>query len=193
MRSLFFLLATLCMAAAMGQSYTYDVKAVGINAGTLVVTKKVQNGLEYYTLESHTKVNYVLGKIKVDHITKSTYKNGQLLNSYVRNEKNDEVEYYSSVDFDGSKYNVTNEKGKKTVSRNVDYSICLIFFKEPVDKTEVFSERLGEFGKINPKGNHTYEISLSNGDKYTYYYENGQIVKADAPSPIGKAHFYLRK
>lgn len=175
------------------QKLIYEIKAIGINAGTLEVSKTSANGLDQYLLESHSSVNYLFGTIKVDHITRSTYKNGILQNSYVRNDKNDKVEYYSSIDFDGSTYTITNDEGKKTYAGEVRYAISHLFFQEPVDKTEIFSERFGQNIPIKNKGNHTYEFTFPNGEKFTYYYENGIIIKSDMPSPIGKAHLYLKK
>jgi len=173
------------------QTFTYTAKALGINAGTLTVNKKTVNLVDFYQFETHSEVDYLLGKIKVDHITKASYKSGTLQNAYVRNEKNGEVEYYSSTTYDGSRYETTTEKGKKTLNRAVNYSLAMIFFSEPAGKTEIFSERLGEFVPIKKTGDHMYEVTLPDGDKYTYRYTDGKMVQMDVPSPVGRAHFYL--
>lgn len=191
MKKTYLLLAFVLPLFVNAQSFSYQIKAMGVKAGTLEVSKKSVNGTDQYVLESHSSVDYLLGKIKVDHVTRCTYKDGVLQNSYVRNDKNDKVEYYSSISYDGTTYNITNEKGKKTMSEPVVFAICHIFFSEPVGKTEVFSDRFGEYVPLRKKGDHAYEITFPDGDKFVYYYENGKIVKADLPSPVGKAHLYL--
>jgi hypothetical protein len=175
------------------QTLTYDIKAVGVNAGTLVVSKKSSNGTDQYLIESHSSVNYVLGKIKVDHTTRCTYVNGILQSSYVRNEKNGDVEYYSSISYDGSTYHITNDIGKKTWNKPISFAICHIFFNEPKGQTEIFSDRFGQYIPLKKLEDHVYRLDFPDGDKITYYFENGLLVKSDLPSPVGKAHFYLRK
>lgn len=184
----------LCMpVAAWAQSYTYDIKTMGVHAGTMVVTRNKANALEQYSYETHSAVDYLLGKVEVNHITRSSYKDGVLQTAYVRNEKNGEVEYYSSTSYDGSDYCTVTEKGKVRCRRKVALSFAKVFFEEPVGQTEIFSERLGEFVPLKQLEEHTYQVCLPDGDKYTYYFEGGRLVRMDVPSPLGKAHFYLRK
>lgn len=173
------------------QTLKYQIKAFGIKAGTLEIKRTTNNGLEQFEIESLNEVNYLVGKIKVHHITRSTFKNGVLQSSYVRNEKNDKVEYYSSVSYDGSNYTIVNEKEKLTHSGAVSYTICHLFNTEPVSYTEVFSERLGIYLPIKKKEEHVYEFKYPDGDKYVYHYENGKMIKADISTKQGKAHMYL--
>jgi len=194
MKKIFFLLLFAASGLTFGQTYKYDVKAMGINAGTLSVTRKTGNGTEQYVLETHSSINYLLGKIEVDHITRCTYKNGVLQNSYVRNDKNGEVEYYTSADYDGSVYQITTEKGKKTLSGPITFAICHLFFDgEPTGKTQIYSDRYGQYVPLKKVEDHVYRIDFPDKDYIIYHYESGKIVKADIPSPVGKAHLYLQQ
>lgn len=188
-RLLFLLL--LLPAGLTAQTIQYKIKAFGINAGTLEIRHKIANGIDQFEIESHNEVNYLVGKIKVHHVTRSTFKNGVLQSSYVRNEKDDEVEYYSSVSFDGSTYTITNEKEKLTHKGPVTYTICNLFGTEPINQSQVFSERWGVYVPLKKKEEHVYEFKYPDGDKYVYYYENGIVTKADISTKQGKAHMYL--
>src|SRR5690606_9006623 len=73
---LFFVLITLFSLQLQAETLKYQIKAFGIKAGTLEIKHTVVNGVDHYEIESHNEVNYLVGKIKVHHITKSTFING---------------------------------------------------------------------------------------------------------------------
>lgn len=180
------------MICLQGQTYVYTGKAIGINAGNMTVSRKMVNGAEVITNETQSKINYLLGEISIDHFARATYKNGKLQEAYMRQEKNGKLETYCSVSYDGKCYHVTNDQGKSTCYDVITLSLTKIFFEEPDGDTQIFSESLGKHIPIKKIGEHTYEATLPDGGKYTYYYENGKMVKMDVPSPVGRAHFYLQ-
>lgn len=175
------------------QTYTYETRALGIHAGDMQITRKVNGNLEYYTINSKNSVNYVLGKIDVDHKTSVTYKDGVLQESFLRTDKNGEVDQFCSVSFDGHIYKIQTEKEKLSYSKPITASVVTLYFKEPIGLTEIFSEVFGKMVPLTEVKPHKYSIKLPDGKKNTYTYENGIVVEVEVPSPVGTAHIRLKK
>jgi hypothetical protein len=175
------------------QTYVYETRALGIHAGDMQITKKVRGNLEYYSITSKNSVNYVLGKIDVDHKTSVTYKDGVLQESFLRTDKNGEVDQFCSVSYDGQTYKIQTEKEKLTLSRPITASVVTLYFKEPVGLSEIFSEVFGRMVPVTEIKPHKYSINMPDGKKNTYTYENGIVVEVEVPSPVGTAHIRLKK
>lgn len=175
------------------QTYTYETRALGIHAGDMQITRKVHGNLEYYTINSKNSVNYLLGKIDVDHKTSVTYKDGVLQESFLRTDKNGEVDQFCSVSYDGHTYKIQTEKEKLSYSKPITASVVTLYFKEPIGLTEIFSEVFGKMVPLTEVKPHKYSIKLPDGKKNTYTYENGIVVEVEVPSPVGTAHIRLKK
>lgn len=190
---IFGLLVILLSKYSPAQTYEYETRALGIHAGDMQITRKVNGNLEYYSITSKNSVNYVLGKIDVDHKTSVTYKDGILQESFLRTDKNGEVDKFCSVSYDGQTYKIQTEKEKLSLSRPVTASVVTLYFKEPVGLTEIFSEVFGKMVPVTEVKPHKYSIKLPDGKKNTYTYENGVVVEVEVPSPVGTAHIRLKK
>ncbi len=82
-------------------------------------------------------MNYVLGKIDVDHKTSVTYKNGVLQESFMRTDKNGKVDQFCSVSYDGQTYKIQTEKEKLTHTRPITASVVTLYFKEPIGLAQI--------------------------------------------------------
>ena len=173
------------------QTRKYEVVLSGDKIGDLTVTRTVKGAFTTYKLESKseakvlftTKKNYVLMDV--------TYKDGKLLSSYCKNEVNDEVDNYASINWDGSKYTVTNEKGKTTYPTAVTYSVISLYYDEPKGITNLFTERIGAAYPLKDLGSGRYEYKIPNGDKNVYVYKNGELVETERKTIIGTVYVKL--
>jgi hypothetical protein len=175
------------------QTYVYETRALGIHAGDMEITKRVSGNLEYYTITSKNSINYVLGRIDVEHKTSVIYKDGVLQESFLRTDKNGEVEQFCSVSYDGQTYKIQTEKEKLSLASPITASVVTLYFKEPVGLTEIFSEAFGRMVPVTEIKPHKYSIKLPDGKKNTYTYEKGILVEVEVPSPVGTAHLRLKK
>lgn len=173
------------------QTRRYEVVLSGDKIGELTVTRTVKGAFTTYKLESRseakvlftTKKNYVLMDV--------TYKDGKLVSSYCKNEINDEVDNYASISWDGSKYNITNEKKKLTYAAPVTFSVISLYFKEPKGINTLFTERIGEAYPLTDLGSGRYEYKIPNGDKNVYVYKNGELVETERKTIIGTVYVKL--
>jgi hypothetical protein len=186
-------LAICLIGVAAAQTRKYDIILSGDKIGNLTITKTVKGAFTTYKLESRseakvlfsTKTNYVLMDV--------TYKDGKLINSYCKNEVDGTVDNYASISWDGSKYNVTNEKGKLTHSTAVTYSVVSLYFQEPKGMANLFTERIGTVYPLKDLGSGKYEYNIPKGDKIIYMYKNGELVETERKTIIGTVYVkYVR-
>lgn len=175
------------------QEFRYEVSSLGIKAGEVQVSRKVNGNVEQYHISSNSSVDYLFGKITVVNTTSTTFKDGVMQSCFLRTDKNGEVDKYCSANYDGKTYQVQTESKKFTINQPVTFSITKMYFKEPIGVTEIFSEVWGELVPVTKTKPNQYSLKQPDGKYHRYTYENGVIVEVEVPSPIGKAHIRLKK
>lgn len=178
---------------SIGQTLTYEIIAIGINTGTMTVSKTENSGSTTYSMVSDAGVNYLFDKIEVKNTTKSIFKDGKLSTSYSRTDKNGEMEQYASVKKTETGYSVSSERGSSTISQDITFDLTSVYFKEPTGKTQVFYNLWGAMVSISSDGNGKYTVTDPNGKKQYYYYENGKLTKVEYPSSVGTVTLKLKE
>ncbi|MCG9910767.1 MAG: hypothetical protein MH137_05635 [Flavobacteriales bacterium] len=181
------------MLQANAQTRKYEVVLSGNKIGELTATKTVKGAFTTYKLESKSEAKVLFSTKKNYVLMDVTYKDGILVSSYCKNEINDEVDNYASINWDGSKYNITNEKKKFTHPTQVKYSVISLYFSEPKGMTQLFTERIGEVYPLTDLGSGKYEYKIPNGDKNVYVYKNGELVETERKTIIGTVYVKLVK
>lgn len=187
------LFVSLVMGAAslMAQTRKYDIILSGDKIGTLTATKTVKGAFTTYKLESSSEAKVLFSTRKNYVLMDVTYKDGILVSSYCKNEIDGEVDNYASINWDGTKYNITNEKKKLTYPTAVKYSVISLYFGEPKGITNLFTERIGEAYPLKDLGSGKYEYKIPNGDKNVYIYRNGELVETERKTIIGTVYVKL--
>lgn len=181
------------MLQANAQTRIYEVVLSGNKIGELTATKTVKGAFTTYKLESKSEAKVLFSTKKNYVLMDVTYKDGILVSSYCKNEINDEVDNYASINWDGSKYNITNEKKKFTHPTEVKYSVISLYFSEPKGMKQLFTERIGEVYPLTDLGSGRYEYKIPNGDKNVYVYKNGELVETERKTIIGTVYVKLVK
>lgn len=181
------------MLQANAQTRKYEVVLSGNKIGELTATKTVKGAFTTYKLESKSEAKVLFSTKKNYVLMDVTYKDGILVSSYCKNEINDEVDNYASINWDGSKYNITNEKKKFTHPTEVKYSVISLYFSEPKGMKQLFTERIGEVYPLTDLGSGRYEYKIPNGDKNVYVYKNGELVETERKTIIGTVYVKLVK
>ncbi len=167
----------------------FDIFLFGDKVGTMTVSRKdYGNGTHYYELKSHSEAKVMFVKKVLDVEMNSTYENGKMVRCYSRYVVNDKTETFVSASWDGSKYNVENEKGKSTHATQVLYSVLHLFYKEPSAQQSLWSERVGQQLPIKHKGSGVYEFKNPGGATNVYKYENGKVKEVEMQATFGTSY-----
>lgn len=167
------------------QTLRFEIYSLGSKTGTLTAKKEIKNNLEYYIIESQAHANLVVSQVDVKTILKSTYKDGMLISSFAKNEKNGEIEQYADTQWKEPEYYITSHTGKNTVKEKIQMSVASLYFTEPKNHERIYSEVWGQFLPLTVKDN-SYTLQLPNGRTTTFIYENGQLQEIHTTTKVGK-------
>lgn len=170
---------------AMSQTSFYDVIVAGRNVGFLkVFNYEPKNDLELQRIESNFKFLFYSGKYSIQ----SSYSQGKLVNSvashHVNGDLKEKTQTKSAVSplyqvlFSGED---APKNDKKDINYPISRTITSLYYKEPINITEVYSERYGQMCSVKKLSEGNYGVNLPDGKQGIYTYKNGQCkeVKTD--------------
>lgn len=183
----------LIIGSASAQTLIYDVIKGGKNIGTMTVDRHNKNGQWTYSVDSKVNVSVMI-TVRLSFLLESVFSGNQMISSsskYIRDDKLKEASYVSWAD---NKYHI-NQDNERSVLENERINHCLssIYFNEPTNVRRVFSERFAAFLDIKPTERHHYELTLPNGRKNIYTYENGICKEVMVDHMLATFYFKLRK
>ena len=173
------------------QQMNYEVVLNNKRIGSLEAKKNLRDGLLHYLIESDVTFRFLF-KMNLDFTYETTYQNDMLIKASTRNRVNEDVRGSSKVTWNGNYY-LLEVKNDRSVLKNIKitYSMASLYFKEPKQIGQVFSERYGKFLSIKPVTEHRYELTMPDGKKNYYSYENGICQSVELDQSIGKVFFKL--
>ena len=179
MKAFFSLLLFLWFGFSSAQKLTYDIFLFGNKIGQSVIEKNVKSdSITTYTLQSNSEAHIFFTTRKIALHYDIVYKRNQLYSSYSKNTRNDEV-HVTTIQYENTTYIMKREDGAFCIKPFVDCSTVKLFFAEPCNPKQIFSERLGEYRAIKKTGEGTYEAEMKEGLTYTYHYKNGKLIELE--------------
>lgn len=189
MRALFIYTVLLFWSVGIyGQQITFQMSALGINFGKMTVTKTKENdSTDLYTL--HAKgVLKVLWIERSDETKNSVrYQNGYLIASSYTQLESGKKTAWNTIRFDGKKYNVESEKGKRSFTEKPTFSVLKLYFQHPENLTRIFSEAEADFVSVNHIDNSIIELKDAAGRRNLYFYNGkGTVDKLEFYTAVAK-------
>lgn len=174
---LIFIQIVLIAGVVNGQQLEYDIHWFG-KVGTLKINQIHRNDSLIIKTNSEVKVPFY----KLNWITSTSQKDGVLYESSYAQLLNDEKREYTEIHAakNGQWIMTTTDGTKENITINSTFMVSMMYFKEPVQETHIFSERFGKSLELQNLGNGHYKLLLPDQNYVEYYYENGvcKIVKA---------------
>ena len=123
----------------------------------------------------------------------SLFQNGILTYSHVYRKVNDNVKINKQTTHTGDHYLVKKEKtATPLMINNIGYNQLSLYFYEPGDIKEVYSDNYERYLKLEKAGGQ-YILKLPDGNKTTYYYSNGICTKVKVEQSLFTVEFVLVK
>jgi hypothetical protein len=161
------------------QKRSYDVELFGKKIGQTTVERIDKgNGVVQFKLSSSSDVNILFTHKTSVMVFDITYKDGKLFSSYCKNVKDDVTEIVT-LTWENTKYVIKKGEEVLQLNQRVDYSAIQLYFSEPIGRTKIFSERLGEFCNFVKKSEGVYECKMANGVTNIYRYRNGILYELE--------------
>lgn len=177
MKYFFSLLCFLITPSSFSQKLTFDIFLFGNKIGQTVIERNVKNdSIITYTLNSASEAHIFFVTRKISLHYDIVYNRGQLVSSYSKNTRNEEV-HITTIRWENGNYLMKRDDGDFCLKPMVTCSTVKLFFTEPCDPKQVFSERMGEYRGIKKTGEGIYQAEMSDGLTYYYRYKNGKLME----------------
>lgn len=175
----------LMLAMSVRAQNVYDVIVAGRTIGSLkVFDEKGTDNTETHRIESDFKVMFYKGS----YSTQTNYVQGKLVSATCAHHVNGDLKE-KTLTKTGSKsfYEVlfsgedSEDKPSVVVNKPISSTITSLYYKEPINITEVYSERYGKMCNIRKLSEGKYGVTLPDGKEGVYSYKNGlcREVKTD--------------
>ncbi len=175
-RWLFICLVTLWNPVS-SQKIVFDAFRDGDKVGALKVNRECEGSICQYHLNNKVTIKMLI-TVDVELDFQCMFKDGKLKRADTKQLRNGNVKENSYLSWEENKY--LYAMGKDTTELNLpqtSYSTNLMYFEEPVNRTEVFSERFGKLLGLREIDPHTYELSLPDNSKNVFYYKDGRCER----------------
>ncbi|MES2731312.1 MAG: DUF6134 family protein [Bacteroidota bacterium] len=169
----------------------YDVFLNDKLIGGLDIKRNTKDGLTYYLMRSDVNFRFLF-KMTLNYTFETTYQNEMLIAGTTQNVMNDNVKSSSKVTWNGNHYLLQVDNDRSVLkNKRINYSMVSLYFQEPRQIAQVFSERYARFLPIKPLSDHRYELVMPDGKKNYYSYVNGICQSVEVNHTFGKIIFKL--
>jgi hypothetical protein len=188
----FILISTQHSHLVLAQTQKYQIykghKAIGI-----LKTKKVEigNSTSYY-IESDATFR-VIFEFNTQFKFETFFTDGNLCKSFAHNTLNDSERESTLINWESNKYKIIKD-GKDPSILNINrptYSMASMYYEEPGTRTEVFSERFGEYLAVKNISNAQYELTMPDGRHNIYTYKNGRCSEVEVDHMLATLYFKI--
>lgn len=179
-RLLFFFLLLFCSNNAFAQTLTFDMSAFGIKFGKMIVTRTKENdSIEVYSLNAKGYLKVLWMERSTESTQEVRYCNGVLQSSSFNEFEKGKLQRWSKISFDGNRYNLDSNKGKRSFTQAPNYSILKMYFNKPASMKQIFFEQDGVYVPLETKDANTLEVKTPEGNRSVYKFEKGQLKEME--------------
>jgi len=176
---IFILLAFILLTIKLNaQTLVYDITSKNKQIGQLSISKTQEKELIKIEMTSEVNVHlYIL--IDLKYRLTAYFRNDSLIFSSVTTYVNGKRHSSSTTEKTVENYSLTKDGHLSKLYYQISYSGALLYWKEPINVANVYSEFDDIEKPIKKVGSSKYQLTdPKSGHKNTYYYSNGRLEKA---------------
>lgn len=155
-------------------------------------TSQAQPQGQFYATDSEMNINMLL-TFKIQSNTTNLFSNAQLKDAQVQRFVNKKKKLAATTRFTDNHYELKKDNDDIVKFKsNIPATVTWLYFNEPVQKSEIFSEVFQTFLKFKEIATSVYETTLPDGDIMTYTYRSGILQRVEIESGYGEFVFKLK-
>lgn len=175
---------------AHAQKLEYDVVKGEKVIGFMRSNKVVSGDTTYYKVESQTKLKMLM-TFNIYYVFEETYVKGKLISGNAESKLNNSTQKQSKVWANKGHYIVRLDGyDNKIDADRIDYSIPELYYSEPGDRAEIFSQQFAEHLIIKKEKDHVFSLYSEDGKNKHTYNEKGICEEVRVSRTY--ATFYLK-
>lgn len=174
------------------QHRNYSVIWRGKEVGSLKATSQNHPQGQMYSTNSEMNIQMLLSFHIQSNIT-NLFSNSQLKEAQVQRFVNKKKKLTSTTHFNQTHYELKKDKDDVVkLKSNIPATVTWLYFNEPIQKTEIYSETFLTFLKFKQIAASVYKTTLPDGDVMTYTYQSGILQRVEIESGYGDFVFKLK-
>jgi hypothetical protein len=160
--------------------------------GTVQLYDHWEGNIRHIKAESLVQTNFLF-QISVRTIEEAVYKEGMLIFSGFYQKINDNEKSNRSIVWKNGSYQFIGKiNSAKLPDHPVENTILSLYYKEPVNVHEVFSDNFQEYLPVCKTATGQYRVDLPNGNSDFYNYKGGRLVRVEVEQPFYSLQFILK-
>lgn len=165
----------------------------GNSIGVVTIEKNCAGNKTELSLESKTKKRFIVS-IEMYELHKEIFRNNTMTAASVLRQVNGKTKIAMQMNFNGENCIILSEgKTRLLCLKPVVWSVLNLYFTEPVNITEVFSDSYRQMLRIVRTGDHIYKIIQPDGNSNYFYYSNGICQKEIVHHDFYTVEFVLKE
>lgn len=174
---------------AEGQSHTYEIRYANSTIGLLDVKQETNGPTRKIHIKSRVQMKLFS---RMDTDISAEYHNNILIKAKATRVSKGADSKETSTEKTEKGYNVVRKGEPGTINREqITYSVSELYFTEPKELKEVYSETHGVFLPIKQIADKRYEVVMPDDKRIYYRYEKGKLMEVEVNHQFGKAYFRL--
>lgn len=175
-----------------GQRLEYDVVKGDKNVGYMIAEKITKGDSVFYYIESETSIKMLL-TFTVNYTLEELYVDGKLIKGTAESKLNGNSRTKSRVWIRDNEYVVeVNGYEEDYSASHIDYSVPELYFSEPGERGDTFSQQFAEDLIIKKDGSHEYTLYSEDG-RNTHTYKNGICTHVKLNRTYASFYFQLKQ
>lgn len=185
------LLLTGFKVIAQDQTLNYNVLHNGSTVGHMQLQQRKNGDDTFLKIASEVKMRFIFG-IKVNVDEESYFHDGKLISSHVHRMVNGKEKANKYTKVSGDTYQlIDNDKTGSLNQKQIEYNLGMMYLKEPVGISQIYSDNFQQYVQIKQVGGHIYRIDLPDGNYNFYTYSNGICNKVEIHHSFYKIQIQL--
>jgi len=182
-----------CSISAQRLLLNYKVVQNGNNIGWLKLQKNDSAETSVIRFDSEVKKR-ILFLISIIEKQEVLFQNGVMIKSYLYRKVNEDIKADKLTIYAGDHYKINKAKSSKSVMiNNIRYNQLSLYFFEPVNIRQIYSDNFECLLTIEKKNKGCYQMKLPDGNTNYYYYTNGICSKVKVEHSLFSVDFILLK
>ncbi len=171
----------------------YDIIKGNNKIGELNATRNKLGEEVSYAIDSKVVISFLF-ELNIQFKYDSKFENDYLTWSDFSNMTNNKEKESTEITWEKYRYKVKTDKKESYVSKSqIAYTLSKMYFIEPIGIDKVFSERFAEYLTVSEIGDHMYELTLPDGKKNIYSFENGICNEVKVDHTLATFYFRLKQ
>jgi hypothetical protein len=185
-------LYSLNLQAQSGRNLEFSIVHNGDVKGTVQLSDYWEGNIRHIKAESLVQTSFLF-QITVKTIEEAMYKEGMLIFSRFYQKINEDEKADRGMIWKNGSYQFSGKKNTGTLpARPIENSVLSLYYKEPVNIHEVYSDNFQEYLPIYKSASGKYRVDLPNGYSNFYIYKQGRLNRVEVEQPFYSVQFILK-